>query len=100
MCSCYSTWTLDGAAKRYRDSETFEERYLLAFERRGHLESQYHWARSRGDERTMSKLRDQLAEVDSEIDELEELSPAERRDTEVIRRRLNQRRKAAQQGPA
>mmetsp|Transcript_7015 Transcript_7015/g.17671 ORF Transcript_7015/g.17671 Transcript_7015/m.17671 type:complete len:201 (-) Transcript_7015:353-955(-) len=67
----FRSWTLNGATKNYKAGDSFEDRYRMAFDRRAELVSQLHWAHERGDPVAESTIKQQLDDLDEDIDELE-----------------------------
>lgn len=72
MRCCFGAWSINSAAAAFRKGESFEQRYNMAFDRRGELTSQMNEARIHKEEQRLSTLRGQLAELDEDIDLLED----------------------------
>ena len=72
MRCCFGSWTLRSASAAFQKGESFEQRYNMAFDRRHELTSQINSARIAGEEQRLSTLRGQLADLDEDIDLLED----------------------------
>lgn len=72
MRCCFGAWSVNSAAAVFQKGESFEQRYNMAFDRRAELTSQMNSARIHNEEQRLSTLRGQLADLDEDIDLLED----------------------------
>ena len=93
---CFQSWSIGSAAAAWKAGESVESRYNMAFDRRAELTSQINAARIHREEARLSTLRSQLADLDEEIDLVEDeirgdsssgASTATRASAEELRRR-------------